>query len=73
MAEDHDNLTLVLAAVNRSKGDRDAAGWESRYNAAWMTNRVVQVKCEYDVSVDPSERDILERMLGSGPDTIVCE
>ena len=73
VAEDHDNLTLVLAAVNRSKGDRDAAEWEPRYNAAWMANRVVEVKREYDLSVNPSERDALERMLGSGPDTIICE
>ena len=73
LAEDHDNLTLAVAAVNRRKGARDAGEWRPEYNAAWMANRVVEVKREHDLSVNPSERDALERMLGSGPDAIVCE
>ena len=72
-AEDHDNLTLALAAVNRSKGARDTAEWQPDYNAAWLAHRVVEVKRGYDLSVNPRERDALERMLASGPDAITCE
>ena len=37
-----------------------------------MAHRVVEVKRRYDLSVDPAERDSLERLLGSGPDQITC-
>lgn len=72
IAEDHDNLTLATASANRSKSDRDAAEWRPEYNGAWMAHRVVEVKQEYDLSVDPQERDWLERLLGSGSDEITC-
>jgi len=72
IAEDHDNLTLATASVNGSKSDPDAAEWRPEYNGAWMANRVVEVKREYDLSVDPAERDWLERLIGSGPDEITC-
>ena len=72
IAEDHDNLTLATASANRSKSDRDAAEWRPEYNGAWMAYQVVEVKREYDLSVDPAERDWLERLLGSGPDEITC-
>ncbi len=72
IAEDHDNLTLATASANRSKSDRDTAEWRPEYNGAWMAHRVVEVKREYDLSVDPGERDWLERLLGSGPDEITC-
>ena len=72
IAEDHDNLTLATASANRSKGARDAAEWRPDYNGAWMAHRVVEVKREYDLSVDPAERNWLERLLGSAPDEITC-
>ena len=72
IAEDHDNLTLATASANRSKSDRDAAEWRPEHNGAWMAHRVVEVKREYDLSVDPAERDWLERLFGSGPDEIAC-
>lgn len=65
-------VTLATASANGSKGDRDAAEWRPQYNGAWMANRVVQVKQRYDLSVNPTERDWLERLLGSGPDEITC-
>ena len=72
IAEDHDNLTLATASVNRSKSDRDAAEWRPEHNGAWMAHRIVEVKRKYDLSVNPAERDWLERLLGSGPDRITC-
>ena len=73
IAEDHANLTLALARANRSKGARDAAEWQPEYNGAWMAHRVIEVKQKYDLSVDRSERDWLEGLLGSGPDRITCD
>lgn len=72
VAEDHANLTLADAGTNRSKGARDAAEWTPRYNGAWMAHRIVEVKRRHDLSVDPAERDVLERLLGGGPDRITC-
>ena len=37
-----------------------------------MAHRVVEVKRRYDLSVDPADRNWLERLLGSGPERIVC-
>ena len=65
-------MTLATASANRSKSDRDAAEWRPEHNGAWMAHRVVEVKREYDLSVDPEERDWLERLLGSGSDEITC-
>ena len=73
LAEDHANLTLADAATNRSKSARDAAEWRPRHNGAWMAHRVIEVKRRYGLSVDPAERDALERLLASGPDRITCD
>ena len=40
-------------------------------NGAWMAHRIVEVKRRHDLSVDPQERDEIERLLGSGPDRII--
>lgn len=72
VAEDHANLTLADAGTNRTKSAQDAAEWTPRYNRAWMAHRIVEVKQRYDLSVDPAERDVLERLLASGPDRITC-
>ncbi|MCY4121122.1 MAG: excalibur calcium-binding domain-containing protein [Acidobacteria bacterium] len=73
VAEDHANLTLADTATNRSKSARDAAEWRPRHNGAWMAHRIVEVKRRYGLSVDPAERDALERLLASGPDRITCD
>ena len=73
LAEDHANLTLADASANRSKSAHDAAGWRPRHNGAWMAHRVIEAKRRYNLSIDPAERDALERLLASGPDRITCE
>ena len=73
VAEDHANLTLAEAAANRGKSAGDAAEWRPRHNGAWMAHRVVEVKRRHGLSVDPAERDALERLLASGPDRITCQ
>ena len=43
--------------MNRSqKGARDAAEWMPTHHGAWFAERVIQVKLEYGLSVDPAER-----------------
>ena len=54
IASDLDNLTIADPTVNRSeKSDRDAAEWMPARHGAWFAERVIQVKLEYGLSVDP--------------------
>ena len=54
IASDLDNLTIADPTVNRSeKSDRDAADWMPARHGAWFAERVIQVKLEYGLSVDP--------------------
>ena len=73
IASDLDNLTIADPTVNRSqKGDRDAAEWMPARHGAWFVERVIQVKMEYGLSVDPAERDALEALLASGGAQLNC-
>ena len=73
IASDLDNLTIADPTVNRSqKGDRDAAEWMPARHGAWFAERVIQVKMEYGLSVDPAERDALEALLASGGAQLTC-
>ena len=67
-AADIDNLTIAVPNVNRfDKGDRDAAEWQPDRNRGWFAAAVVAVKQKYSLSVNPGERDALERMLREDP------
>ena len=67
-AADIDNLTIAVPNVNRfDKGDRDAAEWQPDRNRGWYAAAVVAVKQKYSLSVNPGERDALERMLREDP------
>ncbi len=73
IARDLDNLTIADRAVNRSqKSDRDAAEWMPARHGAWFAQRVIQVKLEYGLSVDPAERDVLEALLEGGEAQLNC-
>ena len=73
IASDLDNLTIADPTVNRSeKSDRDAAEWMPARHGAWFAERVIQVKLEYGLSVDPSERDALEALLAGGELQLNC-
>ena len=66
IAADLDNLTIADPTVNRSeKSDRDAGEWTPARHGAWFAERVIAVKLEYGLSVDPAERDALERLLAA--------
>ena len=60
---DMDNLTLATDTLNSKKGAKDAAGWRPEHNRRWFAGRVLAVKLEYGLTVDPPERDWLEDML----------
>ena len=73
IASDLDNLTIADPTVNRSqKSDRDAAEWMPARHGAWFAERVIQVKLEYGLSVDPAERDALEALLAGGESQLNC-
>ena len=73
IASDLDNLTIADPTVNRSqKGARDAAEWMPTRHGAWFAERVIQVKLEYGLTVDPAERDALEALLAGGGAQLNC-
>ena len=73
IASDLDNLTIADPTVNQSqKSDRDAAEWMPARHGAWFAERVIQVKLEYGLSVDPAERDALEALLTGGEAQLNC-
>ena len=60
-AADIDNLTIADPTVNRSqKSAKDAAEWRPTRHGAWFAERVIQVKLEYGLTIDPAERDALK-------------
>lgn len=65
-ASDLLNLTLADPDLNRhEKQDHDAALWMPPMNRCWFANRVVEVRRKYNLTIDQSEADVLERVLSS--------
>ena len=61
---DLDNLTLAPATLNRhEKVAKDVAEWQPKHNLCWFAGRVLAVKLEYGLTVDPQEAAALEAML----------
>ena len=58
------NLTLASPSVNRhQKSGKDAAEWLPDLNQCWYAARIVQVKREYGLTVDPREASALDAVL----------
>ena len=58
------NLTLASPSVNRhQKSGKDAAEWLPELNRCWYAARIVQVKREYGLTVDPREASALDAIL----------
>ena len=72
IAADLDNLTIADPSVNRAKSARDAAQWMPERHRRWFAERVIAVKLEYGLSVDPAERDALEALLAGGGAALNC-
>ena len=63
-ARDLDNLTLATGRLKRhEKVAKDAAERQPKHNQCWFAGRVLAVKVEYGLTVDPREPDALEAML----------
>ena len=58
--------------MNSRKGARDAAEWMPIQHGAWFAERVIQVKLEYGLTVDPAERDALEALIAGGGAQLNC-
>ena len=46
--------------------------WMPTHHGAWFAERVIQVKLEYGLTVDPAERDALEALLAGGGAQLNC-
>ncbi|MFA0809472.1 excalibur calcium-binding domain-containing protein [Microbulbifer epialgicus] len=68
-ATDPLNLTLAAPEINRcganGKCGLDAAEWMPERNKCWFANRIVEIKVKYNLSVNRSEADALEKVLVS--------
>lgn len=65
LAQDPDNLVATTAAVNRAKGDKDAAEWlppAKGYRCAYVARQIV-VKTRYKLWVTAGERDAMRAVL----------
>ena len=67
IANDMDNLQLVGSSENRSKSDRDAATYIPSFEPTQCVYvvKVIAVKSEYDLNVDPEEREAMEHTLST--------
>ena len=62
-ARDFDNLTLATPSENREKWAHDATRWLPDHNRCWFAGRVVAVRQEYNLTIDASEKAVLEDVL----------
>jgi len=63
--EDPRSLLAVTASLNRSKGDRDVAGWlPQKAQCAYISNWIA-VKWRFDLTVDPIEGEFLKAKIAS--------
>ena len=63
-ANDPLNLTLASPSVNRhQKVDKDPAEWLPALNQCWYTDRVVQVRLAYGLTIDRDEASAIDRVL----------
>ncbi len=63
-ASDLLNLTLASPSVNRhQKVAKDVAEWLPDLNECWYVNRTIQVRQEYELTIDYAEADAIDRVL----------
>ena len=65
-ASDLLNLTLASPSVNRhQKSDHDAAEWLPALNQCWYVDRIVQVRQQYGLTIDPAEAQAIDQVLAA--------
>ena len=57
------SLWLVLRLIVSQKSGKDAAEWLPDLNRCWFARRVIEVRYQYDLTIDERERDVLEKYL----------
>ena len=63
--DDLRSLLAVTASLNRSKGDKDVAGWlPQKAQCAYISNWIA-VKSRFDLTVDPTEGEFLQSKIVS--------
>ena len=63
-ANDLLNLTLASPSVNRhQKSDNDPAEWLPAVNQCWYVDRVIQVRLEYNLTIDQTEAAAIDTVL----------
>lgn len=60
-------LLSADAGENRSKGDKGPEAWKPPNQSEWCdyATRWIQIKSDYDLSINPQEKSALEEMLGT--------
>ena len=63
-ASDLLNLTLASPSVNRhQKVANDPAEWLPALNQCWYVDRVIQVRRQYGLTIDPAEAQAIDQVL----------
>lgn len=63
-ASDLDNLTLASPEVNRQqKSYFDAAEWLPHYNKCWFVHRNIQIRLEYQLTIDREEANAIDKVI----------
>jgi len=66
-ANDYENLAVVQASANMSKGAKDPAGWmppnEGTGWRCWYVNKWIAVKAKYDLAYDEAEAEAVRLLL----------
>ena len=62
---DVQNFVLMTKSTSSSKGARDAAEWTPDKNECWFAQRVVEIRQQYALTIDPRERNTLDGILAN--------
>ena len=62
---DSRTLLAVTASLNRSKGDKDVAGWLPQIAQCTYISNWIAVKWRFDLTVDPTEGDFLKTKIAA--------
>ena len=65
-------MKFVLQEPGRLLIADPVAEWMPARHGAWFAERVIQVKLEYGLTIDPAERNALEALLAGGGAQLNC-
>lgn len=62
-ANDVETMLVVTTATAKERAAADGASWLPQHNTCFFIGQQMQVKTDYNLSVDPKERQALEKAL----------